>query len=109
MEFKEALKRWNGGVSRGAQTRFAKALGINQATVSQWVNGNLQPGEEMLGKVAKLLRISEAESVRMFTRASPLKDSDLRVEVDELREEVARLTALVTTALHLEKGSLRRR
>lgn len=40
--------------------------------------------------------------------AGGLSVDELRSEVDRLRGEVARLTDLVTTALHLEKGSLRK-
>ncbi len=108
MEFKKALKAWNGNTERGAQTRFAQHLGIAPNTVSQWCNGKLAPGEEMLRKIAKAFKISEADATSMFRRRFSSSDSDLRAEVDALREEVAKLAELVSAALHLEKGSLRK-
>lgn len=107
MTFKEHLKRWNNGIERGAPARLARTLSIAPNTVSQWINLGLTPGEELLRKIAKLFKISETEAAGMFQRKKHSEpDSDLRDEVDALREEVARLSDLVTAALHLEKGSL---
>jgi hypothetical protein len=55
------MRRWNGGVLRGAQFRLAKALKIDQTNIRRWVEGGYGPKEELRPRVAKLLKISVDE------------------------------------------------
>jgi SOS-response transcriptional repressor LexA len=82
MNLQETLKRWNGGIDRGAQTRFAKALGVKPSVVSRWAAGTLAPGEELRPKIARELGVTIQELEEMFA-AGPGGASVLR-EVSSL-------------------------
>lgn len=65
-DFQTLLARWNRGVSRGAQTKFARLVGVAPNTVSQWVRGVSQPAEDLLPKVAKALEVAQEKLDRLF-------------------------------------------
>ncbi len=67
MTFEEALKKWNGGISRGAQRAFAKKISRHEVTVGHWVNGRGAPGEEIRAKAAAELGISVDDLLAMFS------------------------------------------
>lgn len=66
MNFEELIVRWNGGTFRGAQTRFAKAARVTQATVSRWISGGYPPDRDARPRIAKLLGISEGQLDELF-------------------------------------------
>lgn len=40
------------------QAEFAKAIGVSQPTVSDWINGRMRPSLDNLITISKLLHIS---------------------------------------------------
>lgn len=60
MNFKDILTRWNNGLAFGAQSKFAASVGVDQGTVSRWMNG-LPPNEELRPRIAKILGITVEE------------------------------------------------
>ena len=66
MTFNDALKKWNGGILHGAQTPFAKAIGVASNTVSQWANGKLRPGEAVAQKIAREFDMTVEEVMALF-------------------------------------------
>lgn len=66
MTLLEKLIEWNGGINRGARRRFAKALGVTDSVVSQWVQGNRKPGEETIIKIARLFKINREEAISLL-------------------------------------------
>ncbi|MGQ0644977.1 MAG: helix-turn-helix domain-containing protein [Elusimicrobiota bacterium] len=61
MTFSDLLARWNKGIRRGAQTRFAKVIGLAQPTVARWASGAISPSEDIRPKVARELGVSVDE------------------------------------------------
>ena len=59
--FSELIRRWNKGIARGAQVRFARKVGVNRVTLSRWMNGRDTPGEDSRPRIAKELGISVDE------------------------------------------------
>lgn len=47
-----------------SQTEVAKALGVNQASVSHWESGKTQPRSAQLPKIAKLYGVTVDELLR---------------------------------------------
>jgi SOS-response transcriptional repressor LexA len=78
MTLEELLKKWNGGVLRGAQFKLAKALSVSHPSVSAWVSGQNFPSEELQPKVAKALGVSTREllSALAQTREEKNKGQD---------------------------------
>jgi transcriptional regulator with XRE-family HTH domain len=103
MNFADALKAWNGGIERGAQTRLAKALKVAPNTVSQWARAEspLLPGEEIRPRLARELGITVDALMQLFQRepAMFVRDSgspyagDLAARVAALEQRVADLEA----------------
>lgn len=58
MSLEEMLRKWNGGVVRGAKKRLAARIGVNRVTVSKWFSGDQVPGEAMRPNLAKELGVS---------------------------------------------------
>lgn len=56
--FLTLLTKWNNGISRGSQSRFAETINVAKNTVSRWVTGDLLPGEEIRQKIADELEVS---------------------------------------------------
>lgn len=61
MSLKELLAKWNKGILRGAQRKFAVRIGVKEATVSHWVKGNFTPAENMRKKIASELGVTPKE------------------------------------------------
>ena len=78
MEFKELLAKWNRGISRGSQRKFAKAVGVKEAAVSEWVRLARAPGEVLRIKVARELGIPVDELMRCFTAPARPTESFVR-------------------------------
>ena len=66
MALKELLARWNKGILRGAQRKFAAAIGVKEATVSHWAKGNFTPDEKLRAKIAAELGVTAEELMRCF-------------------------------------------
>lgn len=98
MNLSERLKKWNGGIQRGAASKFAAKMGVGPSAVTMWVKGT-RPGEELLQRIARELGVSVPEAEAMF----PARDTDLRGELAELRGELARLQSQVNDML--ERGA----
>ncbi len=62
-ELRDKIVSWNKGIERGAQLRFSKAVGVNQATVSRWMKG-ISPSEDQLPKIAKVLGVEPDDLLR---------------------------------------------
>lgn len=97
--------------SRGwTQGELARRIKATQHTVSR-IEASAIVHAKWIPKLDKAfgdaLWRGQGFEVRESASEDPSVDA-LRAEVDRLRDEVARLAALVTTALHLEKGSLRK-
>lgn len=58
MTIEELLKRYNGGIFRGAKKRLADELKKTEGAVSRWLNGKTPMGEETERDVAKALNVS---------------------------------------------------
>lgn len=52
---RELLTKWNDGKFRGAQVRYAIAVGVSEPTVSRWVAGDYPPDPEIREKAARVL------------------------------------------------------
>jgi len=66
MNFIGLIKKWNGGIERGAKRRFAEAVGVQEASVGRWANGRGLPEEEIRPKVAKMLGVSVDQLMESF-------------------------------------------
>lgn len=62
---KDRLIFFNKGIYRGAQRKFAKALGVGEGTVSNWLMGRGTPSEQAIIKMAEILK-AETEVVRSY-------------------------------------------
>ena len=93
------------------QDELARRIKATQHTVSR-IEASVSVRVKWVSKLDKAFGDSLWRSAGFEVRESSAKEpavEQLRSEVDHLRDEVRRLTNLVTTALHLEKGSLRKR
>jgi len=66
MNFADALKKWNGGIKRGAARKFAAKIGLHETTIGDWVRGIKLPGEEIRPRIARELNISVDALMRLF-------------------------------------------
>lgn len=66
MALKALLAKWNKGIARGAQRKFAARIGVKEATVSHWAKGNFTPDENLRGKIASELGITLEELMDCF-------------------------------------------
>lgn len=74
MNFSELLKKWNGGMWRGAKRNFAKAVGLHEVTIGQYVNGKKIPGEESRAQIAKELGISVGKLLESFPSRDEVRE-----------------------------------
>lgn len=58
--FTKLLERKYGSI-RGAQTKLAEDLGVNQSSVSNWISGRNFPNPDLIKKMADLFNVSEQE------------------------------------------------
>ena len=58
--FTKLLERKYGSI-RGAQTKLAEDLGVNQSSVSNWISGRNFPNPDLIRKMADLFNVSEQE------------------------------------------------
>ena len=58
--FTKLLVRKYGSI-RGAQTKLAEDLGVNQSSVSNWISGRNFPNPDLIRKMADLFKASEQE------------------------------------------------
>lgn len=63
---KEKIIEANGGIERGAQSRFAAKIHASRVSVSEWIKGTRMPGELMLERIARELRISVEELLSLL-------------------------------------------
>lgn len=54
------------GIIRGAQSKLAKDLKINQSSVASWVSGRTKPSPDLIKKMAKIFKKSEEEIREIF-------------------------------------------
>ena len=94
MNIEEILKKWNGGLLRGAKKALADALGIPDTSVSHWIAGRATPSEKHVKKMSKLFGISEEEIKKLFQNSS----SSL-----EQQEEIMFIPVLGTSSATEEK------
>lgn len=62
-KFTELLERKYGSI-RGAQTKLADDLGVNQSTISNWLRGRNLPNPDLVKKMASIFGVEE-ESIRI--------------------------------------------
>ena len=62
-KFTELLERKYGSI-RGAQTKLADDLGVNQSTISNWLRGRNLPNPDLVKKMASLFGLEE-ETIRI--------------------------------------------
>lgn len=74
MTFSELLKKWNGGILRGAKRRFAKAVNLHEVTIGQYVNGKKIPGEESRAHIAKELGVSVTQLLASFSLSDEVRE-----------------------------------
>lgn len=55
------------GAIRGAQTKLAAELNVNQSTISSWISGRNKPTKDYVKKMAVIFDVSEAEIYAIFT------------------------------------------
>jgi transcriptional regulator with XRE-family HTH domain len=114
MTLRDLLKKWNGGIFRGAPRKFAAALGVSESRVSQMLKHRRAPGEELAGRMARELGITvEAVNALFLSEEKPpqnvgggeslIADS---ARLDAIEREVARLSKAVAELV--ARGSLRR-
>ncbi len=53
---RDILIAWNKGVYRGARRNLAKAIGVNEGTISNWFLGRGTPSEQAVTRMAHILR-----------------------------------------------------
>lgn len=81
--FTKLLERKYGSI-RGAQTKLAEDLGVNQSSVSNWISGRNFPNPDLIRKMANLFNVSEQEIRACFqneefvsnVQAVPLTDQN---------------------------------
>lgn len=85
-KFNDLLEKKYGAI-RGAQTKLANDLEINQSTISYWVTGRNVPSPDLIRKMSRIFNTTESElravfgieEMREFTptlRATPLTDKN---------------------------------
>ena len=65
-KFEKLLEDWNNGVFRGAKVILARKIGVDDSTVSAWINGHSKPAVDKIKKMSEILNISEKEVMETF-------------------------------------------
>lgn len=92
MSFENLLKKWNGGIERGAQARLVAETGLSKALISNYISGRQKPSEAAIKKIAQALQISEEELDNVFNNMA-----------NEERAEVMLIPVLGTSSATEEK------
>lgn len=106
-EFKKVIRKWNNGLIRGSQTRLAKALRVDQATVSRWVSGEYSPDPDIAPRLAKMLKVSPEELAAMFADMESDNPSSIE-ELRNIRESLIRIEKLLCRLDGLSKGKAKK-
>lgn len=70
-KFERELEKWNKGVLRGAQAKLAQTLHVSTAIVALWANGKRCPSKGYIAQMARLFRLSESQTARLFPASYP--------------------------------------
>jgi repressor LexA len=81
--FVELLERKYGSI-RGAQSKLADDLGVNQSSVSNWLRGRNYPNPDVIKKMAKLLSVKENDLWAIFNPYG--NDEKKKKQIESLRE-----------------------
>lgn len=92
MSFENLLKKWNGGIERGAQARLVAETGLSKALISNYISGRQKPSEAAIKKIAQALQISAEELDNVFNNIA-----------NEERAEVMLIPVLGTSSATEEK------
>lgn len=65
-KFIELLKTYNDGFVRGSARKLAKALSINESSISNIIRGRQKPSEKLLKQMSKVLKVSQPELENIF-------------------------------------------
>lgn len=94
--FTQLLERKYGSI-RGAQSKLAEELGVNQSSVSNWLRGRNLPNPDLVKKMAKMFSVKESELWAIF---NPQYPEDTPNKNEFIREvEAVPLTAKNTIQL----------
>jgi transcriptional regulator with XRE-family HTH domain len=60
------LEDWNNGVFRGSQVKLARKIGVDDSTISAWLNGHSKPAVDKIRKLSEILNVSEKDIQETF-------------------------------------------
>lgn len=120
MTLLDLIVRWNGGIKKGAKTRFARELDVSHAAVSRWCTRRSIVDERRRALVAEKLGIDVPALMAAWEKggasayasgtggSSFVREGsrDLAREVTELKSAVVKLQRAVEVALRLKEGAL---
>ena len=90
----ERLTAWNGGRTHGAKRAFAKAVGVHEVTVGDWVRGIKPPGPEKRKEIARVLKISLDEVNALFTSIASKAAAPAGIDMTSITRDVAMMPVL---------------
>ncbi|MBI4396026.1 MAG: LexA family transcriptional regulator [Elusimicrobia bacterium] len=91
MTFNDLLRKWNGGILKGAQTKLAAKAEVDRGTVSRWATGTLMPGEDMRMRLSKILDISIDELMDCLKQGHRKYYPGIKSDVSLLPMETSRI------------------
>ena len=65
-KFEDLLKKWNGGILRGAKIKLANEIKLPHTNISNWLAGRQNPSETAIKKMSKLFKKTEEEIKDIF-------------------------------------------
>lgn len=80
-EVEQLLREWNGGILRGAKTKFENEIGATSGKLGDYLHGRQNPSEIIIKKMSKTLQKSEEEIRRLFCNkkeASPYTQNNIK-------------------------------
>lgn len=86
---------------KGAQRQLASAVGVTQATISRWVNGEARPGAEHWPSLAHYFNVVVSEIENGVSPPPPTADE---TSIPELRQSVAALAGGMDELLGLARA-----
>lgn len=78
-----------------SQKEFAKALGVDPATVSKWLRGTQVPRNSLVGLLAETMGVDEVELWRAIAAAQHDENRELRREVTKHDANMAEMRQIV--------------